>query len=1039
MNRRKFLKDTAKVGAALGVAESLLGSENVAKANAGQASQTEAIVVNQNGPTKFARGKLAFTSVVSLEGEWRLAIDPENVGRSKEWFTGPVSGARATTVPGPIQVVFPGYHGVVWYWRDFHLPAHPLEMGLYLLRFWAVDYLADVWVNGTHVGAHEGGETPFILDITGAIKPNSSNRLAVRVLNPTNDSTDGVVLAETPHQHKRIPFRNGLVYDFGGIMQPVELLAAAAVRVEDLFVQPNWKTGEIRVHANIRNATKNTARGHLTITVASAALGETLLASYLQQDLKPGDTLIETQVQVENHRLWDLEDPFLYRVTVSVQAEELEGADEISVRCGFRDFRVVNGYFRLNGKRVFLRSSITLNHSPIGFRLPPPQTPDLLRRDMIYSKASGFNTVRFAVGMAYPYQLNLCDEIGLMVYEETYAADSLHDSPKMKERFDRSIGGMILRDRNHPSIVMWELLNETGEGPVFRHAVESLPLVRSLDKTRLVLLSSGRFDSDLSIGSVSNPDSSEWEHVWGKEAPGAGHGPKWTEGGFPSPPGVGSFHSYPSTPLTPESNRMIRTLGQGSKPVFLAEYGIGSLKDVVHEARMYEQIGARPDLEDYELMRSMADSLAADWKRLGMEGVYAFPEDMLRDSQHRMARYRRFAFDLIRSNPQLCGYDLTAMLDGAMSGGGVWRFWRSWKPGVMDAMQDGWWPLRWCLFVEPMHAYVGRGLRVEAVLANEDALRPGEYSTRFRICGPAGIAWEHQAVARIPQLSPGEDGPLALPVMKEEVRVSGPAGTYELVANMEHGGAPLGRACPFYLSDVASLPPVNRTVSMWGIDERVETWLKQRGVTSERMGGPAPNRREIILVGNLSKAATDANSWKELAQRMARGSVVVFLSPASFQRGDDSVGWLPLAKKGRCYKFHDLSIYHKECVAKAHPMFEGLQAKGVMDWDYYGALIPQNLFEGQDTPDDLAAAAFAVGHGDATGGYASGTLLGSYRFGEGRFVLDTFPILENLDTNPAADRLLLNLISYAADFVKQPLAELPSNFNSQLRSIGYPM
>jgi len=1037
MNRRKFLKQAAKVGASLGVTESFLGQENVATASEGQPGQNAGRTSGKNGRAKFAEGQSALTSLVSLDGEWRLATDPENVGRSKQWFAGPVSEARVTTVPEAIQVVFPGYHGVVWYWRDFDPQSHPHKGGRYLLRFWAVDYLADVWVNGVHVGGHEGGETPFILDITDAVKLNLSNRLAVRVLNPGNEPIDGIVLAETPHQHKRIPFRNGLVYDFGGIMQPVELLTTPAVRVEDLFVQTNWKTGEIRVQLNIRNAFRKTTQGHLQITVAPAATGETLLVSHQQQELKPGDTLIDTQVQVENPHLWDLASPFLYRVTARVQADQMEGADEVSVRCGFRDFRVVNGYFRLNGKRVFLRSSITLNHCPVGFRLPPPQTPDLLRRDMIYSKASGFNTVRFAVGTAYPYQLDLCDEIGLMAYEETYGADSFQDSPKMKERFDRSLAEMIRRDRNHPSITMWELLNETGDGPVFRHAVESLPLVRSLDKTRLVMLSSGRFDSDLGIGSVSNPGGTEWEHVWGKEAPGAGHGPKWTEGGYPSPPGVGSFHSYPGTPLTPEANRMIRTLGQGTKPVFLAEYGIGSLKDVVHEARMYEQVGASPDLEDYKFMQSMAAGLTADWKRLGMDSVYAFPEDMLRECQRQMSRYRRFAFDLIRSNPKLCGYDLTAMLDGAMSGGGVWRFWRDWKPGVMDAMQDGWCPLRWCLFVEPMHSYAGRDFRVEAVLANEDVLRPGEYASKFRICGPAGIAWERQAVARIPQTTPGQDGPLALPVLNAEVKVNGPTGVYELVANMEQGGAPMGRARPFYLSDPASLPRLNQAVTVCGIEEGPDAWLKRHGLTSERMDGSAPARREIILVGDLSRGGGDGSTWRELARRMARGSTVLFLSSAAFEREKDSVGWLPLVKKGRCYKFHDVSIYHKECVAKAHPIFDGLQAKGVMDWDYYGALIPRDVFDGQETPDDLAAAAFAVGHGDAPAGYASGTLLGAYRFGEGRFILNTIPILDNLDTHPAADRLLLNLVNFAADSVGKPLAEAPSNFNAQLQAISY--
>ena len=91
------------------------------------------------------------------------------------------------------------------------------------------------------------------------------------------------------------------------------------------------------------------------------------------------------------------------------------------------------------------------------------------------------------------YQLDLCDELGLMIYEESYAGWPPAPSPKMAERFDREICEMIRRDRNHPSVVMWGLLNETSDGPVFRHAVDSLPLVRSLDDTRVVMLDSGMF------------------------------------------------------------------------------------------------------------------------------------------------------------------------------------------------------------------------------------------------------------------------------------------------------------------------------------------------------------------------------------------------------------------------------------------------------------------------------------------------------------------------------------------------------------------
>jgi hypothetical protein len=179
----------------------------------------------------------------------------------------------------------------------------------------------------------------------------------------------------------------------------------------------------------------------------------------------------------------------------------------------------------------------------------------------------------------------------------------------------------------------------------------------------------------------------------------------------------------------------------------------------------------------------------------------------------------------------------------------------------------------------------------------------------------------------------------------------------------------------------------------------------------------------------------DLAAWQELAARIARGSTAVFLSATAFKRGDNAVGWLPLARKGRCTLFWDW-LYHKECVARRHPVFDGLQAKGIMDWDYYGPVITRQMFDGQDTPDDVAAAAFAVGY-CCLGGVASGLLVGAYRAGAGRFVLNTLRILENVGTHPASDRLLLNLVRYGQEGTCAPLAPLPANYKTWLAEIGY--
>ena len=173
----------------------------------------------------------SYTQIFSLDGmDWLLSPDPDNDGRDRGLTKAPANGARPAKVPWVIQDDFPDYDGVAWYWRDFQAPPHSQPGGRYLLRFHAVDYLGEVWINGTRLGVHEGGEEPFILDSTAAIKPEQTNRLAVRVLNPTHELIDGIRLEEVAVGRRNYPAPRDNAYNTGGITGPVELLLAGGAR-----------------------------------------------------------------------------------------------------------------------------------------------------------------------------------------------------------------------------------------------------------------------------------------------------------------------------------------------------------------------------------------------------------------------------------------------------------------------------------------------------------------------------------------------------------------------------------------------------------------------------------------------------------------------------------------------------------------------------------------------------------------------------------------------------------------------------------------
>ena len=982
----------------------------------------------------------ATTSVTSLDGRWSLATDPTNLGRQQAWFErGPVGAAKPTRVPGIIQEAFPAYHGVAWYWRDFVTPVNVHPYGRYLLRFWAVDYLADVWVNGKHIGGHEGAEGPFVLDATDAITPGGINQLSVRVLNPKDEPIDGLTLGVIPHRHKGIPYNAGGAANHGGITDSVELVLAPAVRIEDLYARPDWKTGMIHIQAIVRNAGPNPAKASLTFAVSPAAGGELLNSLVVGRDLAAGDTVVEAEIEIKPWRLWELSDPYLYRVAARLGTEGAStrdeqpaaGVAERSTRCGFRDFRFAGGYFRLNGKRVFLKGSHSCNHFPVGLQVP--DGPQFARQDLIYAKMSGFNCIRFIAGVSTRYQLDLCDELGLMVYEENYAGWRLEDSPHMAERYDRSFAEMIKRDRNHPSIVIWGMLNETEDGPVFRHAVKAVKLVRSLDETRLLMLNSGRFDGQISIGSLCNPGSTQWQCLLGAESPDAAPVAQAAVLGYFE--GAGDLHCYPQVPQSYQTIRLLRTMGQGQKHVALTEYGIGSAVNWPRVFRQYEQSG-KTEVEDARFYERIRNLFLADWQRYGMADTWADPDEYFSQCIAKMAGQRRESLNAIRSNPNLVGHSMTGTLDQGMTGEGLWTIFRELKPGTMDVLSESWAPLKWCLFVQPENVYCGATVKLEAVLANEDVLAPGQYPVHLQVVGPNNTrVLDKTVTVSVPSpsaASQGSETPFAVPVFAEEVVINGPTGRYRFIATFASGAAATCGQIAFYAADPAEMPEVEADVILWGDDPELAGWLADHGIQARSFSGGAQSGCEVILVGN-KPAPGGVSAWQDLIARITRGSSVVFLCPGVFAEGDQPTRWLPLAGKGGLVGGSDL--YIRDEWTKRHPIFDGLPCGGLMDYTFYREIIGPTAFTGLDRPAEIVAGAIRASVHPS--GYASGCLTSICRTGAGMFILNTLRVRQMLGSHPVAERLLRNMLNYAARDTGRPLAELPADLDHQFKAIGY--
>lgn len=467
----------------------------------------------------------------------------------------------------------------------------------------------------------------------------------------------------------------------------------------------------------------------------------------------------------------------------------------------------------------------------------------------------------------------------------------------------------------------------------------------------------------------------------------------------PSLIGAGDVHCYPTSPHDEHTYDYLMKVGTGMRPVIISEYGIGTNFNVIHEARMFEQYGADPDLCDYKWVREQSEGLKRDFSKFGFDRVYPFPETMLIESQRLGARQRTLGFNLIRANPQIAGFSMTGLLDHGMCGEGLWSYWRRWKPEMFDAISDGFSPLRFCLMTWQTNAYSGREFRVKASLATEDALRPGRYSASFRIVRDCVTVWSKDSEIVIP-----ESMPLAVPVFDERITLDVPTGKYTLLANLNNGGSPTGEKLDFYITDTSYLNAQGTSVRVWGVNEKAAAFMTSCGVNVLPFSGETDLP---VIVGNPEDHGDDAK-WNSLRTAAENGHKTVFMQSRLFLDHPELT-----AKTGfadfRCVYTQDF-LYHKEYVPMPHPIFDGLRP-GMMDLDYVSTVFPHETIETEASPEPICSG-FVTGSIWVEGAYRSSYSIAEWKTGRGSVILSMPYVLENIGDNPIADILLINTVKY---------------------------
>lgn len=410
---------------------------------------------------------------VTLNGEWQFEIDQQGDGEARGLMSGKQLGSTIL-VPfcpeSPLSGI--AHYGLmknVWYRRHFELP--PAMKGKRVrLHFGGVDYQAWVWVNGQLAGSHVGGNVGFAFDVTRFLR-DGPNELVVRAFDDTGSGRQ-------PTGKQTHTVSEGCVYTrTTGIWQPVWLEVVGSSFVESFSVVPDPERSRVLIEATV-----NGTEPGLTLSVEAFADGQ-----QVGRDSTPASWRNNRLVvNLKTRQLWHPGAPFLYDLRFDLKRGS-QTVDEVASYFGLRRVSLEGRSILINGKRVFQRLILDQGFYPDGIWTAP--SDEELKQDIERSMAAGYNGARLHQKVFEPRFLYWADRLGYLVWGE-FPNWGFNYRPENYANYLNEWTEVLLRDRNHPSIVGWCPFNETGTA-----AGEIQQIIwretKAIDPTRPILETSG--------------------------------------------------------------------------------------------------------------------------------------------------------------------------------------------------------------------------------------------------------------------------------------------------------------------------------------------------------------------------------------------------------------------------------------------------------------------------------------------------------------------------------------------------------------------
>ncbi|WP_046861940.1 glycoside hydrolase family 2 protein [Microvirga massiliensis] len=568
-------------------------------------------------------------SRISLDGTWEFL----HVADDRQ--SGPAE-VRTIEVPSPWQAQFSDLRmraGIGIYRRTVDIPEEWLSDSVWL-RFGAVFHNTRVFVNGTLVGVNEGGFLPFSFDITPYLHPGA-NELKVRVDSPTDNPAE---FPDSPFAE--IPFGKQSWYGpLSGIWQPVYLERRIPDHMTRVRLVPNRETG--RVTASVFFARPLAQQTDVRVLVRDPS-GATVFEEV--HEAPAGVTSMPFAFTVADVQSWSPDEPNLYHITLELTRDM--ALDAIEDRFGFRTIETRNGKLYLNGEPLYLRAALDQDYYPDTICTVP--SIEFLEDQFRKAKELGLNTLRCHIKAADPRYYEVADRMGMLIWTELPNGGMATD--RSRGRKEKLLKGIVDRDCNHPSIIIWTIINENWgvdlvNDPEHRDWLKRIfAWLKAYDPTRLVvdnspLAPSFHVESDIADYHfyAAFPDH---RHEWDRF--------------------VDELADRASWLYSPHGDAVIT----GREPLMCSEFGNWGLpypKDL-HDANGQEPwwFETGHDWGEGVMYAHGVENRFSDWS---LDRVFGDLRNFVTAAQWQQFRALKYEIESMRRKPSLAGYVITELHD----------------------------------------------------------------------------------------------------------------------------------------------------------------------------------------------------------------------------------------------------------------------------------------------------------------------------------------------------------------------------------------